>query len=711
MTAIRIDPETRGEPATADSIPAAGSRRRRSAVARASPAPGQSPEDWLRTTGLDLAGLKKLMDTAPVAAFAKDTGGRYTYANRQMLATLGRYMGLDWRGKSDADLWPGDAAAAFSVHDRAVIEGGARQVFLRVVPLDDGPHTVILVEFPLMRDKAIAGVGGIGIDLTAWSRAESALARLVAVVDHTADAVLMVDLTGCITFVNAGFERLTGYTRAEVIGHNPRLLKSGLQSSSFYQHLWTTIKAGRQWEGELVNRRKDGSFFTQESVISPIRDADGRLTGYVSVNRDVTDKRALVEDSIRSASEHALVLDIVRDLSPDSSPEARARAICDKVVSLNGIDAAQILVFELDGRALPLGHVIAGRPDPAPRHLSYQVGRRLRIRAGLGPWIEPWANRQGQAYDQLVEQAGPSALAYAPIRSGDKLIGLLSVQSVDVANKSAISDLLPTLVEFADLAGALIGRDIVDRIEMQRGGEHVANIIATHAYDPVFQPIVDMVLDQVVGYEALTRFRDGSDPEAVFAEAAAVHLGVALESGVTAAALAASRTLPSAAWLNVNASPEFILAGGQLRYLIAGFSRPVVVEVTEHEAIVDYTAFRAAIASLGPNVRLAVDDMGTGFNSLRHILELHPAFVKLDRWLVSGLEADEARQAMIVGLKHFAMKTGCRLIAEGIETDREIAVLRALEIDLGQGYALGRPKAADALAVRARRRARRREDG
>ena len=644
------------------------------------------------------------MDTAPVPAFAKDTDGRYIYANKHMLATLGQYMGPDWRGKTDADLWRAEAAAAVSVHDRAILEGGGQQVFLRMLALEDGPHAVVLVEFPLMHGKSIAGVGGIGFDLTASARAESALAQLVAVVDNTADSVMMVDLAGQITFVNATFERLTQYSRDEVTGRNPRLLRSGLQAEAFYERLWTTISAGEQWEGELVNRRKDGSFFTQETIISPIRDADGELTGYVAVNRDVTENHALAEDSLRSASEHALVLDVVRNLPPEVSPEATAHAICGKVATLPGIAAAQIVVFELDGRALPIAHVICDRPDPTPHHLSYQIGRRLRIRAGVGPWIEPWANRQGQAYDQLVEQSGPSALAYAPVLSGDRLIGLLAAQSVDVANKRAIVDLLPTIVEFADLAGALIGREIVDRIEMQRGGQHVANILADHAYQPVFQPIVDMMLDNVVGYEALTRFNDGSDPEAVFAEAAAVHKGIALQGAVLGAALVASKALPSAAWLNVNASPEFILSGGLLRHLISASPRLIVVEVTEHEEVVDYPALRAAITALGPRVRLAVDDMGSGFTSLRHILELHPAFVKLDRWLISGLESDEARQAMIVGLKHFSEKTGCLLIAEGIETDREIAALRSLDIHLGQGYALGRPQAVGALAIPARRR-------
>jgi len=128
---------------------------------------------------------------------------------------------------------------------------------------------------------------------------------------------------------------------------------------------------------------------------------------------------------------------------------------------------------------------------------------------------------------------------------------------------------------------------------------------------------------------------------------------------------------------------------------LAGNRRLLVLEVTEHAAITDYPAFRAAMATLGPRVELAVDDAGAGFASLRHILELRPAFVKLDRSLIAGLESDYARHAMIAGLRHFARATGFRLIAEGIETDQELAVLRALDIQLGQGFLLGRPKPAD----------------
>jgi EAL domain-containing protein (putative c-di-GMP-specific phosphodiesterase class I) len=221
--------------------------------------------------------------------------------------------------------------------------------------------------------------------------------------------------------------------------------------------------------------------------------------------------------------------------------------------------------------------------------------------------------------------------------------------------------------------------------------DHIGSIIAAQAFHPVFQPIVELASNEIVGYEALTRFDDDSNPELIFAEATAVGLGVELETVTIGAALAASEGLAGSAWLNLNASPELILAGKPLASVLQGCARHLVIELTEHAAIADYPAFRAAMAALGPNIEFAVDDTGTGFASLRHIVELRPAFVKLDRSLIAGLEFDNARQAMLVGLGHFAHATGCRLIVEGIETTGELTLLRTLTIELGQGYLLGRP--------------------
>jgi len=106
----------------------------------------------------------------------------------------------------------------------------------------------------------------------------------------------------------------------------------------------------------------------------------------------------------------------------------------------------------------------------------------------------------------------------------------------------------------------------------------------------------------------------------------------------------------------------------------------------------DYPALRHELAALGPTVRLAVDDAGAGYASLRHILELAPDFVKLDIGLIRGIDADPARQALIAGMGYFAVKRRLRLIAEGIETAAELKALRALAVGYGQGYLLGRPQ-------------------
>jgi EAL domain-containing protein (putative c-di-GMP-specific phosphodiesterase class I) len=210
------------------------------------------------------------------------------------------------------------------------------------------------------------------------------------------------------------------------------------------------------------------------------------------------------------------------------------------------------------------------------------------------------------------------------------------------------------------------------------------------------------VNDSIVGYEALTRFADGTTPDARFASAHAAGVGIRLEIAAIRSALEAAVALPGHLWLNVNASPQTV-ASPELKELLGHISREVVLEVTEHHEITDYAAFRSAVSGLGARVRLAVDDAGAGFAGLRHIVELRPSFVKLDRQLIADLDHDEARQAMVAGLIHFARNSGCWLIAEGVETEAELRCLRALQLRYVQGYLVGRPAAADRFGEDAQR--------
>jgi PAS domain S-box-containing protein len=655
-----------------------------------------APDATVPTLPTSVGGrFRAITAQAQVAAFVKDPDGRYVYANQYMFTLFGEQMGSDWRGKKDADIWPSDLAALLRADDEAVAREGAFRANTQSIPLHDGSHTFLVLKFPLPSEHGRIDVGGIGIDITQQSQTEAERDRLAAAIEQVAESVLVTDREGLITYVNAAFERITGYDRNEVIGENPRFLKSGLQTPWFYDAMWAAITNGLPWVADIVNRRKDGSLFTEEAVISPIRSTSGTITGFMAVKRDVTQERALVQRSTQLARQRTLIAETLRGLRAADTPEATAQAICRQVVNFTGVKAAQISLFELNGSTSLIGFVVGGRPDPTLQKISPKHSQRLHERSHDGPWIEPWVKRPGYPYGELLSGLGVHSVAYAPVRTDQQLIGLLVIHAEGTMQEVAVAEVLPALVEFADLAGALIGRDVAERTLMGRGREHISGIIDAGAFHPVFQPIGDLARDAIVGYEALTRFTDGADPETLFAKAAAVGLGVEFETATLQAALAAAEDLPQSAWLNVNASPDLIVAREPLRTLLSASRRHLVLEVTEHTAIADYPAFRVAMAALGATVEFAVDDAGVGFSSLRHILELRPAFVKLDRSLVAGLESDPARQAMIVGLRHFASATGCRLIAEGIETDAELEVLRSLDVSLGQGYLLGRPVPVD----------------
>lgn len=119
--------------------------------------------------------------------------------------------------------------------------------------------------------------------------------RLSAAIDQTSDTVIITDTGGRITYVNPAFERISGYSRTEVIGQNPRLLKSGQQSAAFYQELWATIRAGRVWRGRLINKKKDGTLYTEDATISPIQDRQRTIVNYVAVKRDISRELRLEE--------------------------------------------------------------------------------------------------------------------------------------------------------------------------------------------------------------------------------------------------------------------------------------------------------------------------------------------------------------------------------------------------------------------------------
>jgi EAL domain-containing protein (putative c-di-GMP-specific phosphodiesterase class I) len=347
-------------------------------------------------------------------------------------------------------------------------------------------------------------------------------------------------------------------------------------------------------------------------------------------------------------------------------------------------------MFDRTGPLVPYGMVLAsGEPGPR-RRVPRTRSKYLRDHANRGPWIESWNDHPDHPYNTLLGELGVRAHAYAPIHDGDELIGVLVVGSAAKQAEEELSEIMPAVVECADICGTLIGVRVVERTEAIAERDRLARIADRHEFTTVFQPLIDTVNSSVVGYEALTRFADGAAPDARFAEAHAAGVGARLEIAAIKSALDAAALLPGHLWLNVNASPQTVISA-ELKQLIEQTRRELVLEVTEHKEITDYPAFRLAVQGLGARVRLAVDDAGAGFAGLRHIVELRPSFVKLDRQLIADIDSDDARQAMVAGMVHFSRNSGCWLIAEGVETEAELACLRSLQLRYMQGYLLGQP--------------------
>jgi len=402
----------------------------------------------------------------------------------------------------------------------------------------------------------------------------------------------------------------------------------------------------------------------------------------------------VVADELRV---RASVVAALGQMALSTEPEAAAEAVVHEIAKRTEAPYINVMQLVAGNRLQPLaaysrsqGSVTRGGPL-----LHASRGAYLLDKAHRGPWAESIPERDPGEPDDPFWSAGLALVAGAPIYAGDTLVGLLNIGGESENAMPSLGEqakLMAAAIDYASILTAVAGPALADRRETVELRARLKRDLAAHAFYPVFQPIVALETRKVVGFEALTRFNDGTPPNVRFAEAAALGLGDDYELAAIEAALLEAPKLPDGSFLTMNVSPAVALAAGKrLRRLLKRAARPVVLELTEHVAIDDYSHLRDAIAALG-DVEIAVDDAGAGYASMRHILEIRPAFAKLDISLVRGIDGDGLRQAMAAGFQYYALRTGCRLVAEGVETEDEASALRALGVDLGQGYLFGRPE-------------------
>lgn len=247
---------------------------------------------------------------------------------------------------------------------------------------------------------------------------------------------------------------------------------------------------------------------------------------------------------------------------------------------------------------------------------------------------------------------------------------------------------------FADLVGDQIAREIEADRHRREVLDRLGSVVAGEGLSMVYQPIVDLRSERPMGYEALARFAGERPcgPDVWFREAAEVGLGVELELAAIRAALADFSGLASGAYLALNISPATVVSDGLARVVDGVPVERLLLEITEHEAIAAYEELTHALAPWRRRgMQVAVDDAGAGYASFRHILRLKPDVIKLDMAITRDIDHDPGRRALATALIAFARDTGSLIVAEGVETDAELATLRDLGVTAAQGYRLGRP--------------------
>lgn len=298
-----------------------------------------------------------------------------------------------------------------------------------------------------------------------------------------------------------------------------------------------------------------------------------------------------------------------------------------------------------------------------------------------------------------TEAGGIRSHVGIPLRMADgRLFG-----SLCAAGTTVRPDLEDTALDYVQNIARVIARELEEVLEGERDQERrlseIGRLLETDSFATHLQPIVNLETGEIVSVEALTRFQTDPyrPPNEWFAEAWEIGLGSQLELATARTAAGYISRLDPSVSLAVNVSPATILMPKFIDEFSAFGSR-LTVEVTEHAAVEDYHKLLDAIEHLTDvGIKLAVDDVGAGYASLSHILELAPDVLKLDISLTKDIERDVARHALVAALVTFADRVDARLVAEGIETEAAREILCGLGVRFGQGYLLARPAPADAV--------------
>lgn len=537
-----------------------------------------------------------------------------------------------------------------------------------------------------------------------------------------ANAIFITDVSGRIEWVNAAFTRLSGYEAHEVLGKTPALLRSGMQDDDSYRRFWDTIKSGRVWRGEMVERRKDGSLYTVDQTVAPIRDERDQIAHFVTVHEDITERKRAEERIAYLSNYDTLTRLPNRVLFRDHLYQAVNQA-------RNNRTSLAVLFVDLD------------RFSRVNDTLGHDVGDQLlmtiasRINAVAAPEADTIARIGGDEFaliqNRLTSTEAAALLARKVIDAVNRPVDISGLEvrvgtNVGIAIYPQDGEDPDHLIKNADMAMYRAVRSETEkcffysnemndeaRVRLALEGD-LRRALENGDLCLNFQPQVDVRSRRIIGVEALLRWKHpehGMIPPSRFIPVAE-DSGLILPIGdwVIQEAIRQSRAwqddgLPPIT-VAINISAVQFQQGNLVRRVgdaIAGSGvdpARIELELTESMLMQDANeAIRTLEDLSGLGAKLAIDDFGTGYSSLSYLKQFPVDRLKLDQSFVRQMTTNHSDAVIARATINLGHSLGLEVIAEGVETEDQYEYLRAEGCDVVQGYLFGKPMPADELAA------------
>jgi diguanylate cyclase (GGDEF)-like protein/PAS domain S-box-containing protein len=578
--------------------------------------------------------------------------------------------------------------------------------------IKSGADDYVLKERLARLPHAVRAAREVWVTRLARRKAEEEVRLSHSALEAAADGIVITRIDGAIAWVNPAFTRMTGYASEEVIGQNPRILRSGVQREAFYRQMWETIKVGNIWRGELYNRRKDGSLYVEEMAITPVLGEKGEISHFVAIKQDVTPRKRQ-EEVIQSLA--------TRDLLTGLPNQAVLREEVERMLGADsGAQGGSLVMLDVDRFSLlnsALGH-------PAGDRLLVELAERMQsllppdgrlYRFGgdafavlLGRADLPEAGRVAEVLRANVDgmrfasegvvfdvTASFGVVPVAPPRTAAATLSL-----ADAALHMAKDEGRNRCVTCQDDAAARRAMD-----DLGRWAARVRDAIRLDRLRLLAQRIVSLGTGETEHEEVLVRLVDDSGalvaPGAFLVAAERFGLMTALDRWVVTHAIALLSATPGRR-LFVNLSGTSLgdrALLSEIEALVAQSGLPpgaLTFEITETAAIADIAGLQRwarRLKELGCG--FALDDFGTGFSSFAYLQALPVDLVKIDGSFVRDVDTNSTNRALVGAMVAVAHALGKTVVAEMVETGPVAEVLRGLGVEYGQGWFWGRPEPAE----------------